>query len=820
MNRAAVLLLFFCLSCGDDDVEPDPSAFPGLSAEIQVRTDTHGVHHIQAANASDASFASGYVQARDRLFQMDQIRRRALGRRSELLPQNIDDDILIRTLGMPQMGAASAERAREEYPEAYRLFVAWTAGVNRRIDEVLEGSAPLPTGFGEADLSYQPERWAVEDSFAIGKLILFGNANQLEVDILGTLVERFAPALIESLSLFGPFSDAYILPPEERPEGAPGARPRAIRFPQEWPAEAGDPLEAIRAFRQRLADFRPGASNNWALAGRHTDNGRPLIAGDPHQGISSPAVFHMQHLRTDDGELDVIGFGFVGTPAIQLGHNRHISWTATTSYPDWMDIVDVTYDGTSVAYGGETIAVESRTELIEVAGEATREVEVIEVPGVGVLLPGGLSPLPLVEEGHRVLLRWTGFGPTSEADAFLSMNTASTLEEFDAAVDGLELGAFNFIYADAEGIAYRSSPLVPDRGAPGSFSPPWKIVPGDDPANVWTGATLPLNVLPRSRGGERGWVASANNDPYGFVGLEQSVQPPFYFGTFFAPGARAGRIDAELTRLVAEGSVSAADMRELQQDVHSPLAEPFLSRLQGALDARADDEALADFRERPDIDALAARLLAWDRDMDADSAEALEFHVFAASASRRIVADEAGFLYDALYEAAPIFALKLAVDALERGGDLVEGGEALVLLSALDDALQYVAATFPEGEYTWGDIHKLRFAAATAGLERPLLAQDGGDGTVNVADSPFSEDTSPEDPILTTTAAVYRMVSTFDADGRPRAEFQFLPGNGGDPAAEHWGDLEADWLNGTYRALPFDDEEIDAVLESTWTIPR
>ena len=454
------------------------------------------------------------------------------------------------------------------------------------------------------------------------------------------------------------------------------------------------------------------------------------------------------------------------------------------------------------------------------AGEAAREIEVVAVPGVGVLLPDGLSPLPLVEEGHRVLLRWTGFRPTSEADSFLAMNTARTLEDFDAAVDGLELGAFNFIYANAEGIAYRSSPLVPDRGVPGTFSPPWKIVPGDDPANVWSGATLPLDVLPRSRGGERGWIASANNDPYGFVGLDSSVQPPFYFGTFFAPGARAGRIEAELARLVAEGSVDLASMRALQLDVHSPLAEPFLSRLPAALEARAGDEALAAFRERPELDALAARLLAWDRDMDADSAEALEFHVFAANASRRIVADEAGFLYDALYEAAPIFALKLAVDALERGGDLVEGGEALVLLSALDDVLMYLSATFPDGVYTWGDIHKLGFGAAAAGLARAPIAQDGADGTVNVADSPWSADTSPDDPIITTTAAVYRMVSTFDADGRPRAEFQFLPGNGGDPAADHWDDLQANWLDGTYRALPFDDAEIDAVLESTWTIPR
>ncbi len=48
---------------------------PGLSAEVTVRRDEHGVPHIQAANLDDLFAAQGYVTAQDRLWQMDITRR-------------------------------------------------------------------------------------------------------------------------------------------------------------------------------------------------------------------------------------------------------------------------------------------------------------------------------------------------------------------------------------------------------------------------------------------------------------------------------------------------------------------------------------------------------------------------------------------------------------------------------------------------------------------------------------------------------------------------------------------------------------------------
>ncbi|MEM6545946.1 MAG: penicillin acylase family protein, partial [Pseudomonadota bacterium] len=58
---------------------------PGLTNVVRVERDHLGVPHIQAQNFIDASFAMGYVQAQDRLWQMETMRRAIYGRNAELL---------------------------------------------------------------------------------------------------------------------------------------------------------------------------------------------------------------------------------------------------------------------------------------------------------------------------------------------------------------------------------------------------------------------------------------------------------------------------------------------------------------------------------------------------------------------------------------------------------------------------------------------------------------------------------------------------------------------------------------------------------------
>src|ERR1700735_1852216 len=74
----------------------------GISAQVTVTRDSHGVPAIEAASLDDLFFAQGYVTAQDRLWQMDVMRRFAAGELSEILGEdtlNIDREQRILGLG-------------------------------------------------------------------------------------------------------------------------------------------------------------------------------------------------------------------------------------------------------------------------------------------------------------------------------------------------------------------------------------------------------------------------------------------------------------------------------------------------------------------------------------------------------------------------------------------------------------------------------------------------------------------------------------------------------------------------------------------------
>ena len=78
------------------------------------------------------------------------------------------------------------------------------------------------------------------------------------------------------------------------------------------------------------------ASNEWAVDGRHTASGAPLLAGDPHLAFGLPGDLvsgaHRHAARRARG-----GDG-AGCPFLVLGHNAHIAWTFTTTGSDVQDL--------------------------------------------------------------------------------------------------------------------------------------------------------------------------------------------------------------------------------------------------------------------------------------------------------------------------------------------------------------------------------------------------------------------------------------------------------------------------------------------------
>src|SRR5690606_26290564 len=167
----------------------------------------------------------------------------------------------------------------------------------------------------------------------------------------------------------------------------------------------------------------------------------------------------------------------------------------TTGFADVMDLwsVTLTADGGMANVAGAQAPVITRTETIKVKGAADRVVDIREIEGYGLLLDSllgslGLDEVLLVDSGRKLLFNWTGFRATNEARAFLKMARAQSVDEFEEAVDTMEVGTFNFVSADASAISYRVHVLIPDRGDPSARKMPYDVIDGDDVGSYWSGA--------------------------------------------------------------------------------------------------------------------------------------------------------------------------------------------------------------------------------------------------------------------------------------------------------------------------------------------
>ncbi|MRG95849.1 penicillin acylase family protein [Polyangium spumosum] len=818
--------------CTEPDATKAPAGPPAPLADVELVVDELGITHVYARSDADAFFGAGYAMARDRLFHMELMRRRAAGTRAELVGVKVlDDDVMARTMNFTKLGEADEARVRAERPEEAALFDAWTAGVNLRIEEVRSGAAPRPFGMRESELDFLPEPWASHEAFAVGKLLSFGMSNSLDRDILATAVARMAPETAERLPVLMPAFDVF--------PGAPaGAGGNAAPAPGPF-GPPGPPKADAAAFpRDYEPIMRETASNNWALAGKHTESGRPYVCGDPHQSLTSPSRFWAVHMNSAEagGTLDVVGFSFVGTPTVQLGHNAHIGWTATTNFADVMDLWDVAPDAAyeSVSVGGETVPLVKRDEVFRViapgakAGTFVDEVtvEIAEVPGYGVILPDEMLPIPrpLLADG-RLLFNWTGFAPSMEAVAYLEIDRAKDIDAFEEAASILEVGAANFVAADAKEIDMFVHARVPDRGDPSARPMPWRsITDPEDPASYWTRGDLPADRMPKRRDPPEGFLFTANTDPFGFTQDGVVENDPYYYGAFYANGFRGYRIEQAIEELVASGAkVDRAAMEELQRDVRSPLADTIVPLLEEALANVEADPALAAYKGRADLVAYAAKLSAWDREMRADRGEPVMFNALVWFAARRVFEKPmTSALFGAIHEASPPFFLGMLHNVLtNRFADasyFAPDGARVLLLAALDEASAWITTRFGsiDADFELGDVQGALFQSDLPGSawDTEPMAVGGASDTINVAPTRFFDGNEPAAYFESTEMSLYRMVVGFAADGTPEATVNFGRGNSAEPDSPHYDDQDAAWTSVTYAPLPFRRADVEAREES------
>ncbi|MBI3920592.1 MAG: penicillin acylase family protein [Armatimonadetes bacterium] len=478
---------------------------PGLAAPVEVCRDRWGIPHLRAETERDLFMAQGYVQAQDRLWQMEFFRRIGSGSMAEVFgSRTLEWDKFYRRLGFRR---AAETELQSISSDALRAMEAYAEGINHFIST---HSRRLPAEF--QILRVTPRPWTPLDTLTWSKTLdWFMSANAENELIRGKLAELLGASLAEELE--------------------PGYR-------EDHPIHTEPLMRSI------------GGSNAWAVAGWRSTTGKPLLAHDPHVPLTTPGLWHQMHLRCDT--LDVIGATIPGIPGVILGHNRHIAWGVTVSFVDAQDVfIEKPHpeDSRQFEFRGSWEPAHFVTEVIPLRGRKPVRMEVAITrhgPIVTESFPGTREP---------IAIQWTGHEPGDQMLAILRLNRAQNWGDFNEALRTWTGASFNFVYADTEGnIGYRLSGRVPVR----------KPCSSRFPKEGWTGegewnGLIPFEAMPHFLDPPEGHTFSANNRIV-------HEQYPYDLGGDYANGYRAQRLKDLLN---GKSKLSIPDFRRMQLDLYS-----------------------------------------------------------------------------------------------------------------------------------------------------------------------------------------------------------------------------------------------------------
>ncbi|MEM9667881.1 MAG: penicillin acylase family protein [Pseudomonadota bacterium] len=763
-----------------------------LEGPVTIVRNEFGIPHIEAGSFNDAAFAIGYVQAQDRLWQMEAMRRAVLGRAAEilgemLLPLDIRYRLRFNT-------SFVRERSFERLdPEMRQTFEAFAAGVNFAIENGEGKRSPEWRLLG-----FEPEPWTGADinnmmtaslDLSTGGATEIRRANHQLVLDEEDLTLAYAP-------LQGCFPTTY-----EDVEISDWAGERIVdQCAQQTTAASafGDP--ALEGY----------GTNLFVVGPERSTTGSPILAVDPHLPAQSPGLIYPVSISLPD--KIIAGGAWIGSPAVAFGHNSRIAWGMTHLYADTTDFIVekinpenpdeyMTLDGPKPfgrreevfkVRGGDPVTIDVRTTEngIIVSDIPTSLEEVSDREG-DFLASEFAAVREVFGPGHVVAMKQTVMENGSlSIQSTIKASRARNWAEFRDALREYE-ATNNLVYADVDGnIGLQMSAKIPLRRQINGWN-------GQRFARGWLGegkwdTFVPFDELAFVLNPPKGWIADSNS---------RAVSDAFdhRVADIYSPPWRVSRS----TQLLGNKARHDLDsIKSIQLDIYSTKAEWLLETL-GQFE-------MTSARGRGAFDLLRA----WDRKMDKDRPEPLLYAAFELALQQRLINDRAPVLAGT---SGQVIRLQHILerdlewcDHLET--DRIETCE-MAVNEALEAAIDRLSAEHGEdiSKWRWGDAHIAEFDALYSWSAIPILkdltqikAEIGGsEATLNVA--AMSRPESAKKGLLGTLRFNSQHVATFrsiiDLSNLANSQYASAPGMSANAYSPHWNDMAAPWAKGEYFHL-------------------
>jgi penicillin G amidase len=739
----------------------------GLENPVKVYRDAFGIPHIYARSERDLYMVTGYIMAEDRLWQMDLLRRVTLGRLSEIFGDSFTGtDLLLRSL---QYGKKSEQLLNNSPKEVITALQAFSDGVNCYLDHN-RGNYPIEFSI----LGYEPEKWK-----PLYSLNLIGY-------MAWDLKSGWSELILEKIEAKVDGAHFVELLPDKKNQKS------VVYNTGQQKLLAGNKLMELDRLDKLGLDVFSG-SNNWAVSGRKSTTGKPLLANDMHLTFNIPGTWMEIH-QCVEGGLNVSGLALPGQPLIVVGHNDSIAWGNTNTYVDNLDYYEEKInpaDSNQYLFNGRWLNFEVHPEVIKSKSGK------IHTCNYRTNQRG-----PVVSEtkgtiGRVLTIRWAGYAVSNEVLSIYRVNRAHNWDEFKNAFKTFNAISQNIVYADVKGnIGMYCCAGVPIRKRDKIFA----VLPGWTDEYDWTGM-VPFEELPHMYNPSCGYVSSANN-------RTTDSTYPYHIGTWYSLPYRIERIRELLNE---KEKLSAVDFERIQNDQQSGFARIFLGQIMPTLDS-------VKIWTEPEENALQL-LKSWKFGMNINSSSALLLEKWTYNLIAFTFKDEMGeklfksflnvsnlprqALYNLLYNPNSVWVDNIETERKENFNDIAVGSFKATVKEIL---LECGADTM---KWHWGDFHQLTLSHPLSKksvlnrvfkLNRGPFAVGGSYHTVSPYSYAFYE------PGRVTHGSSHRSIYDLaDWD----ASLAIIPtGTSGIPSSEFYCDQTLLYIKGKYHQELFSSELI------------
>ncbi len=764
-----------------------------LGDSVVISFDESDIPHIKANSPADALFALGYLHATERSWQMEMNRRIGSGRLSEILGKDtVPIDRFIRTLGIKR----AAERQYDRYPAATKhLLQSYADGVNT-------GNAHLGWAL---PIEYfltgsRPGHWSPTDSVAWMLMMAYDLGGNWQKELQRLELSQFLTTkqVWEVIPLHNQNETLSNL------DFAKLYRDLKVFNPKTGPAEGkSKDLPATELAMHELPGGKDGiGSNNWALSGKLTSSGKPLLANDPHLGLSAPAIWYFAHL--DAPGMNVIGGTLPGIPGVVLGRTDQYAWTFTNTGPDVQDLYIEQIDPKNPSmYRGPDgpLSFKVRQEIIDIKGSPPLTFLVKETRHGPVISDAYARAKRTIDTDHYALaLRWTALDIENQSVAgLLALNQANNLDSFKQSLHKNYAPMQNVVMADIDGnIAYQAAGIAPKRTIHQGL---YGVAPaiGWEKQYDWAGY-VPYDHLPSSTNPEQGWLATANQK------IIANNDPNPLTGDWDLPT----RYDRIVDLIKSKSSHTLESMKTMQADTLSLGATPLLEL----------------FKSSSPSHSLGAQALqisqGFNGDMKADSAAALIFNAWADQLTRNLFS-RLSYLFTENYGARH-FRLPLITQIQNPNSPWCDDPKTALVETcqdasnkAFDKALDYLSSEYGKdpSKWSWGVAHtalsehrpltKVPFLGSLFNLKTPFA---GDSFSINVGRLQLLRSSNPYE---TLQAASLRTI--YDLSDLEQSVFIYQTGQSGWVQSKLYRNMNPLWAKNEYLPLQMKPTNITRQLE-------